>query len=123
MAELNVNGRRIQGTVERFALSKTDAKAPWSADAARQYVDASYLPDNLFLTDGKDCYVVSKQGMNLGRETVGKHVTLDGKPMTVFRANDNPDTWFQKAVLSAKLFGLQVKFWITGGGVLDRTFG
>lgn len=108
MGELNVGGRKIHGVdVKKFALDKQVDGRPWSNAAADAFIDKGYRNDNLFLTDGKDAYVVSKRGLNPDRYLKGAKVMVDGKPMTAFRVNDNVDTFRERVIVFGKLVEME----------------
>ncbi len=109
MSELQVGRRSVAVEVKRFALDSKPGEKPWSGDAYHEFGDRLSLPDNVFLTDGKDVYVASRKGMNLGHKIDGKQVKLDGKAMTVFRSNDNPDTALQKVGLFFRMLPLMAE--------------
>ena len=100
MAELTVGTRTTTfKSVQRFPGGQPCGSFPYSCAAKEALTPGgkrdNQLVDGLILTDGKDDVVVKQRGFNkVLRE--GTRVQLDGKPMTVLRSINVPDTWGEK---------------------------
>lgn len=108
MSELiNPSGRRLQvPQAERFANQAAPASTrPFNREAIDKHSGGQAF-DSLFLNDGHQILVVAQQNLAAKGFKEGDQVKLDGQSLSVFRVNDNPDTWLGQAQLQWAFFKL-----------------